>query len=103
MNTAWTTPWRLSGYLPMDLESVSLSLPVFAFRASAIGFIARWLPKMSLFRRHGCCGTGGRSRQAGGRAGPAPATGKELQAAARFQPVGNISPGVYNPAEGGPR
>lgn len=50
---------------------------------------------------NGCCGNGDRSQQADERAGLAPATGKNLKPAAKALPVGNISPGVYNPAKEG--
>lgn len=64
-----------------------------------------WLPMASFPEAHGpssdCCGNGGRSQQADERAGPAPATGKNLRPAAKFQPGGNISSGVYNPAKEG--
>lgn len=47
------------------------------------------------------CGNGDRSQQADEWAGPAPATGRNLKPAAQALPVGNISPGVYNPAQEG--
>lgn len=64
----------------------------------------KWLQLASLPEVCGpgtvCSGNPGRFRQADDeQAGRAPATGKALRPAAKFQPGRNISRGVYNPAE----
>lgn len=64
---------------------------------SIIGFQQASLPE-ACSPNSACCGRGGRSQQADEQAGRAPATGKNLRPAAKFQPGGNIA-GVYNPAQ----